>query len=142
MAKGPVGNMDLSKPEIILQDDISMWHAAPISKVIVYCAQTITAIRLAYANGTTGLTIGSDESGLEREFVLEEGEFITQVTGRASATHVDALQFITNTGRKSGWLGGFGGIQFTMENNNKRLRSVLGYGSGQSLGQLSCIFEN
>jgi len=103
VAKGPVGNTDLSKPEIILQDDVSLWQAAPISKLVVYCAQTITAIRVCYANGVTGLTIGSDESGLEREFELEAGEYITQITGRASATHVDALQFVTSKGRKSGW---------------------------------------
>lgn len=101
--RGPVGKQDVPD-ESKVQDPIAVWQASPIKKIIVYCAQTITALRIIYANDTTGVTIGNADNGLEREIVMEEGEFIVSVSGRATAnSHVDAIQFGTNLGRKTGW---------------------------------------
>ena len=114
-----------------------MWRSGKIESITLRCSQTINAIRVNYTTKEESFMIGNIENGMERDFVLESDEYITSVNGRAGDTQIDAIQFTTNTGRKSGWYGGYGGIVFHMENNAKPLRSIKGSGNG---GQLDCLF--
>ena len=92
------------------QDSDNLINLGFISKIIVRHGNVVDSLRLFYGN-SPGAQHGGG-GGKEEEFLLEPGERIVRVEGRAGNV-IDSLQFFTDRGKASPKYGGGGGTPFS-----------------------------
>jgi hypothetical protein len=102
----------------------------------------IDGIELLYktADGKEeGLGWHGGQGGEEETFLLEDGEFITGITGKAG-TYIDSLTIVTNK-RKSKTFGGDGGDNtFDLQKSGDHVTGLYGH-SGPFLDQIGIFVE-
>jgi len=116
----------------------------PPREILLHWGQThydnkvlITGFKVRYGEKSWSPQRGNDVvigELFKDSFVLEEGEYIIKVSGRAG-DKIDGLQFSTNKGRTSKYFGGQGGIAFTWKYEERQLAYFRG-GSGDYLESL------
>ncbi|KAL5631982.1 hypothetical protein ACGC1H_000118 [Rhizoctonia solani] len=88
-------------------------HAShEVSGILVYATDFIRSLTFIYKNNTRSKHQGTDSYGAEHEFMLTDGEFITEMLIWGD-DWIRGLQFVTNFGRCSPHFGGGGTIEHT-----------------------------
>ncbi|KAF8637533.1 hypothetical protein AX17_002759 [Amanita inopinata Kibby_2008] len=104
-----------------------------LSEIRIRSGIYIDAIQLVFSlsSGTSTAPWHGGSGGYPSSFVLQPGEYIVKIDGRAAA-YIDQLRFTTNTGRQSQVFGGNGGSPFTWTNQSNLPSSGLAYFTGRS----------
>ena len=112
-----------------------------IKQIKIRSADRIDNIQTTYdgiQGGPITLTHGGDGGDDHPPFILNDNEFITQISGR-SGSRLDQIKFTLNTGRESMAYGGGGGSPFTINVAGSVLKAFYGK-SGSEIDQLGCYF--
>ncbi|CUA67972.1 hypothetical protein RSOLAG22IIIB_07655 [Rhizoctonia solani] len=105
-------------------------------------AQVVAGFQVTYSSKRDGTVVSQDtpirgtDAGARDTWTLGEGEFINQVRGKATATAVYQLEFVTNKGNTKK-IGQDAGDAFTVAPPNKDM--VLYYLLGKSAGYMQTM---